>query len=320
MKFSLTKILTASVLLAFATLTIAAPLQDVSVTSVDLTETVYNSKGDEHLYVTVTRIDDLIDDDGSLLAERVMAVKVTFDVVENQLMCNGKPVDIGVSSIQVEAQMVSNPEKLIISSDEDAALLADSFDLGLVTVEVTATVLDELKTDDGMIFRRINVKELITEVNGLKVVQTEAGQQILDIFDNGSFMKWFVDPLTGFMLPGPALTEEDDENTKNNVLSILDCPGCEELDLQDWWNNEASTIAQCLMGALFITLLLSLILGIRYLLKPFHSYAVLVEEEEQEDVMWDTIKKQQQQPPAYVEHEEKQPLTTTVDTTNEDTK
>lgn len=64
---------------------LAAPLQDVSVTSVDLAEESVNNKGDEHLFVTVTRVDDLVDDDGSILAERVMAVRVTFDVLENQV-------------------------------------------------------------------------------------------------------------------------------------------------------------------------------------------------------------------------------------------
>lgn len=118
-------------------------------------------------------------------------------------MCNGQPIEIGVSNIEVEAQMTSNPEKLIITSLEEEAILADSFDIGLVKVEVTANILEELKTEDGLTFRRIGVKELITEINGERVVQTEAGQQILDVFDNGSLIKWSVDPLTGFMLPGP---------------------------------------------------------------------------------------------------------------------
>lgn len=122
-------------------------------------------------------------------------------------MCNGRPVEIGVSNIEVEAQMASNPAKLSITSAEEAAILADSFDVGLVKVEVTASILDELKTDDGMMFRRISVRELITEINGERVVQTEAGQQILDVFDNGSLVKWSVDPLTGFMLPGPDVME-----------------------------------------------------------------------------------------------------------------
>lgn len=63
-------------------------MKDVSVTSIDLAENTYNKKGDEHLYVTVTRVDDLLDNDGSLLAERVMAVQVTFDVIENQVNCS----------------------------------------------------------------------------------------------------------------------------------------------------------------------------------------------------------------------------------------
>ncbi|KAI9473838.1 MAG: hypothetical protein EXX96DRAFT_621474 [Benjaminiella poitrasii] len=314
MKFSLKRILTTSILLAFTASVFAAPLQDVSVTSVDLAENTFNARGDEHLFVTVTRVDDLLDDDGSLLAERVMAVKVTFDVVENQLMCNGQPVDIGVSSIQVEAQMTSNPEKLAITSEEDAAILADSFDLGLVTVEVTATVLDELKTDDGMVFRRMNVKELITEVNGQKVVQTEAGQQILDIFDNGSLIKWAVDPLTGFMLPGPALIEE--QNRNNDVLTILDCPGCEDFRFEGWW-NETSSVDQCLVGGALIAVFLSTLLALRQLFLSVANHrqydAVLLEEEAQEtssEEVWDAKK----QPPAYVEHEEKQPLVTEKDT------
>ncbi|KAI8984364.1 hypothetical protein BDF20DRAFT_816653 [Mycotypha africana] len=283
--------------LALANVTIAAPIQDLSVTSVDLAENTLNANGDERLFVTVTRIDDLVDDDGSLLAERIMAVKVTFDVVDNQLMCNGQPFDIGVSNIEVEAQVASNPDKLVINSEEDAAILADSFDTGLVTVEVTASVLDELKTDDGMTFRRINVKEVITEVNGLKVVQTEAGQQILDVFDNGDFIKWSIDPLTGFMLPGPAIVEAD------NAFSVVDCPSCHSFDLRNWW-NENTTGMEGLIGGIIFAFVLCMCLAIRYLITSaaVETYeqipAVQREDEEKE------------QPPAYAEKEEggQQPL------------
>lgn len=106
--------------------------------------------------------------------------------------------------------MAANPDKLTITSDEEAALLQDSFDIGLATVEVTATVLDELKTEDGdMTFRRLSVQEKITEINGEQVVQTEAGQQILDVFENGVVHKWSVDPLTGFLLPGPVIQQQE---------------------------------------------------------------------------------------------------------------
>lgn len=90
---------------------------------------------------------------------------------------------------------------MTIASEEDLALLEDSFDIGLATVEVNAMFLDELKTEDGLSFRRIAVQERITEINGEQVVQTEAGQQILDVFEDGQLNRWAVDPLTGFLLP-----------------------------------------------------------------------------------------------------------------------
>ncbi|PHZ07846.1 uncharacterized protein RHIMIDRAFT_82764 [Rhizopus microsporus ATCC 52813] len=205
-----------------------------------------------------------------------MAVRVTFDVFENRLMCNGQPVEIGVSNIQVEAQMVSNPEKLTITSEEDAAILADSFDTGLVTVEITATLLDELKTDDGMVFRRLSVKELITEVNGAKVVQTEAAQQILDVFDNGSLVKWTVDPLTGFMLPA-----DDNSDAPESALDSV----------STWWHSQSSLNQEAICtGAAasgFLLLTLAFVL-IHRSLKRKREYELVQEE----------------QPPAYDEQEE----------------
>ncbi|KAI9266318.1 hypothetical protein EDC94DRAFT_34820 [Helicostylum pulchrum] len=293
MKFSLNKLLSVSALLALATLTIAAPLQDVSVTSIDVVENTYNAQGDEHLFVTVTRVDDLLDDDGSLLAERIMAVRVTFDVYENQLMCNGRPVEIGVSNIEVEAQMASNPAKLSITSAEEAAILADSFDIGLVKVEVTASILDELKTDDGMMFRRISVRELITEINGERVVQTEAGQQILDVFDNGSLVKWSVDPLTGFMLPGPEVMEFNSDYFFN--------PAHQEAE--NWW-NEASDLSQGLIMGAIATFFLGLVLAVRQVITSTNSNyeSVALDQDEEAEQIW----VQKEQPPAYIEQEQEQ--------------
>ncbi|KAG0938992.1 hypothetical protein G6F57_009987 [Rhizopus arrhizus] len=291
--FSFIKALSASTIFA-------SPLKDISTTSIDLSENQLNTKGDETLFVTVTRVDDLIDDDGSLLAERVMAVRVTFEVFENQLMCNGHPVEIGVSNIQVEAQMASNPEKLTITSEEDAAILADSFDVGLVTVEVTATLLDELKTDDGMTFRRLGVKELITEINGLKVVQTEAAQQILDVFDNGSLTKWAVDPLTGFMLPA------EDENTP--TITFVDDSFSDRAF--GWWDRQ-STLTQGLLAGIacgFTSLSFIFVVAHTILKRRRASQYMAVHEQEEEEI--------KEQPPAYVEqgktmteeHEEKKPF------------
>lgn len=115
-----------------------------------------------------------------------------------------------MSNVQVEAAVAPNPEKLTIASEEEAAILEDTFDVGLANVEVHATLLDEIKLDDGTTFRRMAIEERITEINGEQVVQTNAGQQILDVFDNGKVERWAVDPLTGFLLPGPAMIAEEE--------------------------------------------------------------------------------------------------------------
>jgi hypothetical protein len=242
-------------------------LQDLSVTSVDLAEQAANAQGDEHLYVTVSRTDDLVDDDGSLLAERVMTVQVTFDVVDTQLHCNGVPVEIGVSNIQVEAQIASNPDKLTVASEEEAALLEDSFDIGLATVEVTAAILDELKTEDGMTVRRLSVQEKIVEINGEQVVQTEAGQQIIDIFEDGKVQKWAVDPMTGFLLPGPAMAENEQPliNDASPFVPDQTTPmGCGNR-LAAWWKEQSPLTHGMITGG-FCAVLFAIALAIRQLI------------------------------------------------------
>ncbi|CDS03951.1 hypothetical protein LRAMOSA06906 [Lichtheimia ramosa] len=267
----------------------AAPLEDVSVTSIDLAEERLDAKGDEHLYVTVTRTDDLIDDDGILLAERVMAVQVTFDVAENhQLRCNGVPVEIGVSSIQVEAQIAANPEKLTIASEEDLALLEDSFDIGLATVEVNAMFLDELKTEDGLSFRRIAVQERITEINGEQVVQTEAGQQILDVFEDGQLNRWAVDPLTGFLLPS------DDDTVLKDEPAVVPaghsnkgCAGALVDPLVDWWNNQSFAIQGLITGGI-CAVLLAIALAIRQMIVSSNDYDPVAVVETNEEI-WSSV-------------------------------
>ncbi|KAI9025294.1 hypothetical protein CLU79DRAFT_744920 [Phycomyces nitens] len=277
MKFTM-KLLNAILALALVCSVCAAPIKDVSVTSVDLSESPMNNKGDEHLYVTVTRVDDLVDDDGSLLAERVMAVRVQFDVLEQQLRCNGVPVQIGVSNIQIEAQMAANPAKLSIESAEDAAILEDSFDIGLATVEVNVSLMDQMTTEDGLTFRRLLVQERITEINGLEVVQTEAGQQVLDVFDNGKLTQWGVDPLTGFMLP------DSQENKEFGIMSdtqTTDCPGA---FVADWWKAQTTFVRSLITGTLCSTLFL-IAVAIRQLIVSAGPYES-VSQEAEDQVIW----------------------------------
>ncbi|KAI8096215.1 uncharacterized protein BX664DRAFT_274111 [Halteromyces radiatus] len=299
----------------------AVPLQDVSVTSVDLAEENINNKGDEHLFVTVTRVDDLVDDDGSVLAERVMAVRVTFDVVENQLRCNGVPIAIGVSNIQVEAQMVSDPNKLTIDSAEELALLEDSFDIGLATVEVTATLMDELKTEEGLTFRRIAVQEMITEINNEKVVQTQAGQQLLDIFDNGRLDKWTVDPVTGFLLPEEHQQQsEEQQEQQQPVPWMMNNGGCTDLfdPIVQWWNAQSNMVRGTITGAI-CAFLFAVALFVRHLIISANAaYAALPlytheDDDDQEEVIWKQQQQQKSDPPAYQhavdkQDDEKQPF------------
>ncbi|KAI9498764.1 hypothetical protein BDB00DRAFT_783864 [Zychaea mexicana] len=286
-------------------------MEDVSVTSVDLAEEATDAHGSEHLYVTVTRTDDLVDDDGSILAERIMAVQVTFDVIENQLHCNGVPIEIGVSNIQVEAQIASNPEKLTIASEQDAALLVDSFDIGLATVEVTATLMEELKTEDGLTLRRLSVQERITEINGQDVVQTEAGQQILDMYEDGSFERWAVDPVTGFLLPGPAVvddatafqqTEEQIPAADNQPILASEhagtkgCAGALIDPVVNWWNEQSSLVRGFITGG-FFAVLFGIALAIRQLIvsSANSDYDQLPISDHTQEAIWQDKKDQQEE-------------------------
>ncbi|KAI9258879.1 hypothetical protein BDA99DRAFT_514419 [Phascolomyces articulosus] len=303
-------------LLSIAAFVNAIPIEDVSVTSVELAEEPMDAHGSEHLYVTVTRTDDLVDDDGSLLAERIMAVQVTFDVIEKQLHCNGVPVEIGVSNIQVEAHIASNPEKLTINSAEEAALLEDTFDIGLATVEVTATLVEELKTSDGLTFRRLNVQERITEINGENVVQTDAGQQVLDMYEDGSFERWAVDPITGFLLPGPAViddpatfeTHEDalpqlEVEEKQPVLSsehagTKGCAGALIDPVVEWWNDQSSLVHGFITGG-FLAFLFAIALGIRQLIvsssaNSDYDQLPISDHDQNQEAIWQDKKEQKE--------------------------
>jgi hypothetical protein len=213
-------------------------------------------------------------------------------------MCNGRPVDIGVSSIQIEAQIDSNPDKLTIASAEELAVVEDSFYTGLVTVEVTASLEDQMTTEGGITFRRINVQERIIEINGENVVQTEAGQQILDVFESGIVQKWSVDPMTGFLMPGPVST--DDEHVDNlDILPQLipeqqqGCVGFID-PISEWW-TEQDAFFQTAMTASFALLLFGFIATTRKLIQSRrHSYELLESDDQMnavvDEVIWEEKK------------------------------
>ncbi|CDS11476.1 hypothetical protein LRAMOSA03739 [Lichtheimia ramosa] len=249
-----------------------------------------------------------------------MAVQVSFDVIENQLHCNGVPIDVGVSNVQVEAAVAPNPEKLTIASEEEAAILEDTFDIGLANVEVHATLLDEIKLDDGTTFRRMAIEERITEINGEQVVQTNAGQQILDVFDNGKVERWTVDPLTGFLLPGPAMIAEEnmnhDDQTQekqqhddmpselpNMIPEHATQQGCGSAlvdPLVTWWNEQSTAVRGMITGGV-CAFLLAIAMVIRQIMVSAHDeYEPVALSDKQDEQIWSTTTEKKD--------EEKQPF------------
>jgi hypothetical protein len=100
--------------------------------------------GDETFAVKVERVDDLLDDDGRIIAERVMDVKLNFDINDDELLVNGVPVDLGLSTIQVETDILVAPrgQAAGITSDD----VEPAFDTGIVKLKVKAQA-DEILID-----------------------------------------------------------------------------------------------------------------------------------------------------------------------------
>jgi len=164
-------------------------LVDVSDTELEVTE-VHKPNVDTFV-VTVQRTDDLLADDGTFLAERVMAVAFDFDVQDHEVLINKVPLRLGSQdtpeepitvTVTVEAGVIVGPA---LDPETKVDDLMDAFDVGLVTVEVTAST-EFVTTEDGSVVRRVTLQETIVEVNGLEISQTDAAQQVIEIMPDGS--------------------------------------------------------------------------------------------------------------------------------------
>jgi hypothetical protein len=115
-------------------------------------------------------------------------------------MFNDQPIELGVSTFQVEAQIFTKPNN--VQNNKQIRMTQEKIESGLVTVQVTAILQEESAfISDDVVFRRIQVKQDIIEINHEKVAPTNAGHQIIDMFACDSFIKWSVDPDAG--LPPP---------------------------------------------------------------------------------------------------------------------
>ncbi|KAG0196798.1 hypothetical protein BGX28_009745 [Mortierella sp. GBA30] len=193
----------ATAVLAFAALVSAQEvdkrLVDISDTQLEVKE-VHTKPNVDTFVVTVQRTDDLLADDGTFLAERVMGVAFNFDVQDHEVLLNSvplsleskdKPEDPVTVTVTVEAGVMVGPA---LDPETKVDDLMNAFDTGLVTVQVTAFT-EFVTADDGSVVRRVTLQETIVEVNGQEIAQTDAAQQILEIMPDGSLGSYTPFPL-----------------------------------------------------------------------------------------------------------------------------
>ncbi|KAF8930824.1 hypothetical protein BGZ58_008017, partial [Dissophora ornata] len=152
---------------------------------------VHSKPNIDTFVVTVQRTDDLLADDGTFLAERVMTVAFDFDVQDHEVLINKVPLPLGSQdapeapitvTVTVEAGVVVGPA---LDPETEVDDLMEAFDTGLVTVQVTAAT-EFITTEDGSLIRRVTLEETIVEVNGHEISQTDAAQQVIEIMPDGS--------------------------------------------------------------------------------------------------------------------------------------
>jgi len=195
-------------LLSLTAIAVSNPITDLSQTSISVSEKPKTTSTAEHpdglpipgvdeLKVTVERVDELVGDEGDLIAARIIDVVFKFDVDNEKLLLNGVPVELGVSSVKVDTAILANREVTLVPMDT----LEKNFDRGISTIEVGAKAealllaRSDLVADPSTIpgchadrlpdlieVRRITVHARVLEINGQKVVQNELVEQRLDIF------------------------------------------------------------------------------------------------------------------------------------------
>jgi len=247
----------------------AAPVKDVSSTSIEISNT-YLTPSSERFAVAVQRLDELIDDDGKLLAERISAVLMTFDIEDNQILVNKVPIELGISSVQVfEAQIIPADVKA-----EDFLKYQDNFDVGLVTVEIESNV-ESFTTDvENVIGYRVRINIRILEIDGESVVQTEATEKIIeykaiDAIDGDK--DDVTDPIyadnqeTATTANNNINNNNDDNNTNNsdNINSYIFNYDTLNSRIRHWWRCSPKIVR-----IVITSLLLTLSFGIFFMAVP----------------------------------------------------
>ncbi|CAI2165847.1 18527_t:CDS:2 [Funneliformis geosporum] len=252
------------VLVCLSAISTAIPITDVSSTKMAITET--KTSNSERFVVAVQRVDDLVDDNGKLLAERIEAVIMNFELKDDLLLVNKVPVELDVDSVQViEAQIV--PANI---NAEQLEQYADNFDIGLVTVQVLP-VAESLKTEEeGVSLRRISITVRVIEIDGVNVVQAQGGIEkvlefkLLEIADGDQ------DVIVPFY-PEEDLTSANQDKMAKIQNKIMCAIRSFASRVRHWWRC-SSRFTRIVIASLFLTALF----GVFFMAIPTVIQAIIV--------------------------------------------
>jgi hypothetical protein len=167
--------------------------QHVDTTAITVAD-VIEDKG-EHFLVSIDRIEDEIDVNGVILAERGIHVALQFDIVDfQQVTVNGVPAYIGYNELKVEAGLY----------EIDADGQPSPFDK-IVSVDVRIFVgVRSVQLDDGSMLQGVYIQERVVGIQEKEVWQATAKEQVLVVKADGSIYKFEsveIDYIQGEVVP-----------------------------------------------------------------------------------------------------------------------
>jgi len=152
--------------------------QHVDTTAFTLAELI-DADGD-HFFVSIDHIEDEIDINGRILAERRVHVALQFDVVEGKnVQVNGVPAPIGYSELSVFAGIVEVDEKGMASPFDQIVALKVRIFVGERIVQL----------EDGSSLSGIYVQERVVGIQEKEVWQATVKEQVFVLRADGSISR-----------------------------------------------------------------------------------------------------------------------------------
>ncbi|RKP15387.1 hypothetical protein BJ684DRAFT_14367 [Piptocephalis cylindrospora] len=239
---------------------------DQSTTNMNVHKLASTDPSVAHLAVTVERVDRLVEDeDGSILAAKIVDITLFFDVNEDSILINGVPVEAGISKVLVEsATLAQGPAKLMPAEMLDAA-----FDAGIAALEVhvvaenKALTVNELaaiplttksdskdgeeegiaalvESDEVYEVRRFTIAARVLELNGVKVKETTFIRQTLDIIHDGTILRSPCSSSEDALIAIPA--DQSQDNGLGEYVTTLDATiESPEMDAEEYIHSAGSS-------------------------------------------------------------------------------